>query len=152
MLILKTKTVGPVALLFSFILIGAVAASLAKSSSPARSSAKAAVKMPAVTKTTGKSTSSSPEKSATKDETNALAAVEELSGTISFVGPSDKEFTLLGQNGVPYDFHLTAMSKIDSAGTKIARSELTSESHKQATINFLPTKQGNLVKRVEISG
>ena len=104
MLILKTKTIGPVALLFSFILIGAVAASLAKSSSPARSSAKAAVKMPAVTKTTGKSTSSSPEKSATKDETNALAAVEELSGTISFVAHQIKNLHCSARMAFPMIF------------------------------------------------
>jgi hypothetical protein len=81
-----------------------------------------------------------------------LAPAEELSGTIGFVGPSDKEVTLIGANGVPYDFQLSKATKVDFAGKEIRATELGQENHKQATIRFLPTVQGNLAKSVDISG
>ena len=80
-----------------------------------------------------------------------LASAENLSGTISSVDPSDKEVTLIGSNGVPYNFDLTKGTHIDASNKKIGANELAGESHKQATIHFLPTAHGNIAESIQIS-
>jgi hypothetical protein len=103
----------------------------------------------------------SPIKAATEMSTNSssaksmhdvLASSEDLSGTISFIAPSDKEVTLMGANGTPYDFRITSTTEIDMAGRKINETELANENHKQATVRFLPTSQGNLAESIKIAG
>lgn len=138
------RTVGPVAWLLSFVLTFVIGTSLARA---AQASSK-----PAAKAKVQENTNDSVKKSVTKRVGDTLASSEELSGTIGYVSPSAKELTLMGANGIPYDFDLTAMSRIEQSGSKIARSELTDQSHKQATIKFVPTKRGNLAERVEITG
>jgi hypothetical protein len=90
--------------------------------------------------------------SSAKSVHDVLASAEDLGGAISFIAPSDKEVTLMGANGTPYDFRITPTTKIDLAGRKINETELANENHKQATVHFLPTRQGNLAERLEIAG
>jgi hypothetical protein len=99
-----------------------------------------------------KHTAERTKKSAATNMNHVLASAEELSGRIAFIGPSGKEVTLMGANGIPYDFRLTSRSKIDVAGKKIGVDELAAENHKQATVRFLPTTRGNLAESLEISG
>lgn len=82
---------------------------------------------------------------------NVLAPAENLSGTISMIGRSGKEVTLLGSNGVPYDFDLTNKTKIEMGSHKLPLSQLPSETHKQATVHFVPTARGNMAKSIQIS-
>lgn len=80
-----------------------------------------------------------------------LASAEQMQGTISFIGNSDKEVTLIGNNGTPYDFLVTSRTKIDLSGKKIAANELPGEQHKPATIRFVPTARGNMAQGLNIS-
>jgi hypothetical protein len=138
--------------LCSFVL-PAVGVSLAANASfSKKSSTKPTSKMAAKNNTAQKKAAQPAKKSSAKNKEHALASAEELSGTIGFVGPSDKEITLIGANGVPYDFQLSRTTKVDLAGKKIGATGLVQESHKRATIRFLPTAQGNLAKSVDISG
>jgi len=82
---------------------------------------------------------------------HVLAAAEDLSGTITMIAPTDKEITLVGSNGVPYDFELTKRTKVELANKKIGMNELASESHKQATIHFVPRSDGNLAASIQIN-
>jgi hypothetical protein len=90
-------------------------------------------------------------KSSTKSMHHVLASPEQLGGTLAFIGPSDKEVTLVGTNGVPYDFRLTAKSRVDLAGKKISVTQLPAEEHKRAAIRFVPTTRGNLAESLKIS-
>ncbi|HZC22648.1 MAG TPA: hypothetical protein VE866_04855 [Candidatus Binatia bacterium] len=90
--------------------------------------------------------------SSAKSTHDVLAPAEDLSGTISFIAPSDKEVTLTGANGTPYDFQLTRTTRIELAGRRIRETELVNEDHKRATVRFVPTGQGNLVQTLEING
>jgi hypothetical protein len=81
---------------------------------------------------------------------HALASAEDLSGTITMVGPSDKEVTLIGSNGVPYDFQLTKKTEVELANQKIEANTLGGELYKQATVHFVPTSDGNLAETIEI--
>jgi hypothetical protein len=90
--------------------------------------------------------------SAAKSAHDVLAPAEDLTGTISFVAPSDKEVTLMSPNGTPYDFQVGRTTRIDLAGRRISEMDLANENHKQATVRFLPTGQGNLAETLEIGG
>jgi hypothetical protein len=140
-------------LLSSFVLLPAVGVSLAaNASSSTKASIKPTSKMAIDNATAQKKAVEPATKPSPKNSEHVLASAEEISGTIGFVGPSNKEVTLIGANGVPYDFQLTRRTEVGLAGGTINASELAQESHKQATIRFLPTAQGNLAQSVDISG
>lgn len=84
-------------------------------------------------------------------KSHALASAEDLTGTISLVSPADKTLTLLGANGVPYDFQVTKKTQVELGDKSIAANELASEEHEQATIHFVPTSRGNLAESIRIS-
>lgn len=90
-------------------------------------------------------------KSSAMEMRHALASAEDLSGTISVVDPTDKEVTLIGSNGVPYDFKVTTKTLVERSSNKIGTNELASEDHKQATVHFVPMSNGNLAERIQIS-
>jgi hypothetical protein len=118
---------------FPFVLTLALCSFAANSSNSKESANKATTEM---------SKKSSPAKSMH----DVLAPAEDLSGTISFIAPSGKEVTLIGANGTQYDFRVTRTTRIDLAGRRISETELANENHKQATVRFLPTSQGNLAQ------
>jgi hypothetical protein len=82
---------------------------------------------------------------------DVLAPAQSLSGTISMIGPSGKEVTVIGLDGVPYDFNLTNQTKIEMGKARIHANDLANETHKQATVHFLPTARGNLAETIQIS-
>jgi len=85
---------------------------------------------PAASKIAAKSAAKSP----AKGTSHVLASAEDLSGTIAAVDPTDKEVTLIGSNGIPYDFRLTKKTQVEVSDKRIGMNELANESHKQATI------------------
>jgi len=133
--LLLTLTVG--------VCVAGSAASATKSASKPMS--KTAAKPATAQKKTGQQAKKASAKS------DVLARAEELSGTVSFISPSDKEVTLIGANGVPYDFDLTRSTSVELAGKKVKANELTGEKEKQATIRFLPTARGNMAQSVQVS-
>jgi hypothetical protein len=149
-------------LLFSFVLMFAVGFCLASQSPASKDAANKTTTTKTTTKTakkssatTHKSTAKTPAKSTTKtpakETGHNLASAEDLSGTITTVDPSIKEVTLIGSNGVPYDFDLTHRTRVEVSNKQVATKELASESHKQATIHFVPTSHGNLAQNIQIS-
>jgi hypothetical protein len=146
-----------VPLLFAFVLMLAVGVSLA---APVPGSKDYATKTTtrATTKNNAaasKSAMKSPAKSAAKKTSHVLASAENLSGTITVVDPTDKEVTLVGSNGVPYDFKLTKKTQVELSDKKIGvnelAGELAGESHKRATVHFVPRSDGNLAESIQIS-
>ena len=100
---------------------------------------------------TSKKSDNSIKKASTRTRHHALASAEDLSGTISAVDSSGKEVTLMGSNGVPYDFDLSRRTRVELSNQKIGMNQLANESHKQATIHFLPTSRGNLAESIQIT-
>jgi hypothetical protein len=140
----------PVFLFLSFVLIFAVGIALAaqapKSKGPAANANTTTTKSSA---TTSKSTTTPKAKENVK-KSDVLASAEDLSGTITIVDPSEKEVTVVA-NGVPYDFDLTRKTRVELSDKKIGVNELASETHKQATVHFVPTSRGNLADSIQIS-
>lgn len=141
------------ALLSSFILVLAVGGCLAATTPGTKDSAtKTAAKTSQRSSAAVSKSSQHAKESSAKSNKHVLSSAESLSGSIAFVGPSDKEVTLIGANGVPYDFQVNRKTNVDLAGQKIRASELGRENHKQATVRFLPTAQGNVAEDIEING
>lgn len=141
-----------VPVLFAFVVMAAVGLSLAATAPAAKNSAtkNATTAMKAKPSASQAAMKSKTEHPARKTR-HALASAEDLSGTISMVDPNEKELTLVGSNGVPYDFQLTKKTMVELSNSKIGMNELASESNKQATIHFVPRSDGNLAKSIQIS-
>ncbi|MGC2531887.1 MAG: hypothetical protein WA424_03005, partial [Candidatus Sulfotelmatobacter sp.] len=135
--------------LFTFVLLLAVgmclAAVPAAKDSTTKNTTTSMKAKPSATKTTARSMA----KSSARE--TQLASAEDLSGTISMVDPTDKEVTLIGSNGVPYDFRVTTKTLVELSNNKIGADELTTEDHKQATVHFVPMSNGNLAQKIQIS-
>jgi len=137
--------------LCSFVLMFAVGICLASPASGAKTT---------TTKTGNETTKSSPairktenpkSKTTAKMRSDVLASAEDLSGTITVVDPSDKEVTLVGSNGVVYDFDLTRRTRVELSDKTIGANQLAAETHKQATVHFVPTSRGNMADSIQIS-
>jgi len=141
-------------MLFAFVLMLAVGVSLAASTPGSKDSTTKTTNNKATMKTSAaasKSAMKSPAKSSSRNRGHVLASAENLSGTITVVDPTDKEVTLVGSNGVPYDFKLSKKTQVELSNNKIGMNELAGESHKQATIHFVPRSDGNLAESIQIS-
>lgn len=129
-------------MLFLFVLMLAVGVSFGISA-PSTNNSTAKTTAKAVTKSkpaTGKSAMQSTARSSAMKTNHVLASAEDISGTITLVDPTDKEITLVGSDGVPYDFELTKKTQVELANQKIGMNELSSESHKQATIHLFQSQ------------
>jgi len=128
-----------VALLFSFLLIVSVGGCFAATGQKDMNN-NIAAKNPAP---------STPATQAAKNNSSArsdvLASPETIKGTIAFTGNPVNEVTLIGADGTPYDFCITRKSKLDLDGKKISPPQVQNEEHKEATVRFLPTANGNMV-------
>jgi hypothetical protein len=136
----------------AFALVFAVASSVASPALETKTSTPKSTTETANHSATSNSTAKSTPKATAKKQNHALASAEELSGAITAVDPSDKEVTLVGSNGVPYDFDLGKTTRVELSGQKIAASQIAGETNKQATVHFVPTARGNLADSIQISG
>ncbi len=156
-----------VPMLLAFLFALAVGVSLAgtpaKSNSTTKNAAAATKAKPSATTTAMKSKTESSKAESRKTESKktesrktsrALASSEDLSGTITNVDATDREVTILGSNGVSYDFRVTPRTLVELSNNKIRTNQMTqlvNESQKQATIRFVPMSNGNLAKNIQIS-
>ena len=145
------KVTRLVPMLFTFLLLLAVGMCLAAAAPAAKDSTTknqttAMKAKPSASKTAVKSVT----KSSASQTHHVLASAEDLSGTISMVDPTDKEVTLVGSNGVPYDFRVTTKTLVELSNNKIGANELASGDHKQATVHFVPMSNGNLAQKIQI--
>jgi ABC-type oligopeptide transport system substrate-binding subunit len=139
-----------VPLLFAFVLMLALGLSLAAAAPASKDSTTNKTTNTMKTKPSASAVKSTAKSSASKSR-HVLASAEDLSGTITRVDPSDREVTLIGSNGVPYDFKVNQKTMVELSSYKIGMNELASESQKQATIHFVPRSDGNLAQSIRIS-
>jgi hypothetical protein len=139
-----------VPLLFAFVLMLALGLSLAAPAPASKDSTTNKTTNTMKTKPSASAVKSTAKSSASKSR-HVLASAEDLSGTITRVDPSDREVTLIGSNGVPYDFKVNQKTMVELSSHKIGMNELASESQKQATIHFVPRSDGNLAQSIRIS-
>jgi ABC-type oligopeptide transport system substrate-binding subunit len=139
-----------VPLLFAFVLMLALGLSLAAAAPASKDSTTNKTTNTMKTKPSASAVKSTAKSSASKSR-HVLASAEDLSGTITRVDPSDREVTLIGSNGVPYDFKVNQKTMVELSSHKIGMNELASESQKQATIHFVPRSDGNLAQSIRIS-
>ena len=85
-----------------------------------------------------------------KREVHVLGKAENLSGTISMVNEKDDVLSLVGSNGVPYDFRLTAHTQFKIGGKTAKFADLKDEMNRRATVDFVPMSDGNLVNTLHV--
>jgi hypothetical protein len=81
---------------------------------------------------------------------HALAKPENIRGTISMVENNGDLFAT-GADGVPFSFIVTKRTQIEIAGQAAGLSDLKNEINKQASIEFVPMSNGNLIKTIDVS-
>jgi hypothetical protein len=79
-----------------------------------------------------------------------LATPENLSGSIAAVYPSERVISVVGTNGVPYDFRVTKKTQIEMANQKVTLAELKNDLHDPASIHFVPQANGNRAETIQI--
>jgi hypothetical protein len=144
------RTTRLMALLSSLTLMLVVCALASDNSSTKSSVTKTATKTSADSTSTTKTAATHPA-SMPAQQSRVLASAEDLTGTITTVNASSKEVTLVGSNGVPYDFDLTGKTNIELSNQKLTQNELANETYKQATVRFVPTSRGNIAKSIQIT-
>jgi hypothetical protein len=135
------RTILLIALMF---FAGSVLATTA-TTSQTPSAAKTATASPAPAASHAKATR------ANQNTPMALATPENLTGTIESVNSG--VLTVIGENGVPYDFLVNRGTHIvmqNMPGQKLTPSGLAQDVHDQASIHFVPMSDGNLAKTIEI--
>jgi hypothetical protein len=126
------------ALLLAFVLVFAVGISLAKTSGSASASQTAPKAMHLQAKAEH------------SKKGIVLATPENLSGTIAAIYPSDKVISVVGSNGVPYDFRVNRRTRMEMANQKITLAELKNDLRDHATIHFVPQSNGNIARTIQI--
>lgn len=77
---------------------------------------------------------------------------ETLSGSIVLVKADDKLVVVSSSAGIPYDFKVSGGTKI-KVGDKAGKlDDLAGATGKQATVNYVPTRTGNVAKSIEVGG
>jgi hypothetical protein len=57
---------------------------------------------------------------------------------------------LKAEVGVPYNFIVTAATKIEIGGEKKAFEDLTTLSNTNLSVTFVPTREGNLARKIQV--
>ncbi|HLW78850.1 MAG TPA: hypothetical protein VKU44_04540 [Terriglobia bacterium] len=76
---------------------------------------------------------------------------ETLSGTVALVKADDKLVIVTSAAGVPYDFKVTAATKIKIGDQKGKIDDLAGATNKQASVSYLPTRTGNIAKSIDVT-
>lgn len=86
-----------------------------------------------------------------KAPAGALGPAETLSGTIMMVEAQKKVLIVKGASGVPYSFVITPSTRITAGKERLKLADLSTRIDKQVKVRFLPTRQGNIARSVEIA-
>ncbi len=76
---------------------------------------------------------------------------ETIEGTLSMVVAEQKLVVITSSNDVPYDFLVTKKTKIDIGGTPSSFDNLSGQINRQATVTFLPRRNGNMAQSISVS-
>lgn len=91
------------------------------------------------------------EKSAPAPKAKAAAKSETISGTVTTVSKENQLLILTSSNGIPYNFKLTRGTRIKVGGQKAKADDLAAQTGKQASVEFLPLRTGNMARSIEVS-
>jgi hypothetical protein len=79
------------------------------------------------------------------------AKPETIAGTIQMVVAEKKLVVLADSKGVPYNFKVTAATRIKVAGKKAKLADLGAQINKTASVKFEPLHAGNIAQTIEVS-
>lgn len=76
---------------------------------------------------------------------------ETIEGNISMVVVDQKLVVVTSSDGVPYNFVVTKRTKVQIGGTPSSFDDLTGQTHKQASVTFVPRRNGNIAQSISVS-
>ena len=78
-------------------------------------------------------------------------APETISGQILKVLPN-QETVVLEKDGVLYDMRVTSHTRIESGNQKLSLQSLASDTHKKASVHFVPESRGDMAQSIQVMG
>jgi ABC-type amino acid transport substrate-binding protein len=79
----------------------------------------------------------------------SAAKAETLTGTLTIVQADKKLVVVTNSSGIPFSFKVTG-TRITVNGQKAKLADLSSQTNKQATVKYVPSRSGNVAKTIEI--
>lgn len=76
---------------------------------------------------------------------------ETIEGMLSMVVTEQKLVVVTSSEGVPYNFQLTKKTKIEIGGIASSFDDLAGHIHGQATVTFVPRRNGNMAQSIVVS-
>ncbi|MGA3242114.1 MAG: hypothetical protein ABSG03_38160 [Bryobacteraceae bacterium] len=100
---------------------------------------------PAASTTTAKAAKTAPQ------APRAMPRPETLSGKITMVDPARKLVVVQDSSGVPFDMVVSQSTRIKSASGPINWNDLNSDLNRNASIQFVPERRGDVAQTINVS-
>jgi NADH dehydrogenase FAD-containing subunit len=81
----------------------------------------------------------------------AMWKAETLSGKITMVDPARKLVVVQDSSGVPFDMVVSRSTHIKSASGTIGWNDLNSDLNRNASIQFVPERRGDVAQTINVS-
>jgi hypothetical protein len=92
------------------------------------------------------------QKKAAPGEDMGFGKTESLSGTLSMVDSASKLVVVVTPTGVPFDFQVTAKTRIEVAGKAGTLADLEGQTNKDVLVDFTPQRTGNVARSIKVAG
>ena len=80
----------------------------------------------------------------------AFGPAETIRGNLMELVKEQRLIVLKSEGGVPYSFIVTAATKIEVGGQKKAFEDLATLSNTNLSVTFVPTREGNFARKIEV--
>ena len=77
---------------------------------------------------------------------------ESLSGKIALVDPARKIVVVQTPDGVPFDFLVTAKTRITFGGHTVTIENLEADTYRAVSVRFVPERRGGVAKSIHMDG
>jgi len=77
---------------------------------------------------------------------------ETISGKIVIVDPARNLAVVKGPDGVPFDMIVTHATRIKSGDQTLKLSDLSSDTNKSVSVEFVPERRGDIARSIQLNG
>jgi hypothetical protein len=80
---------------------------------------------------------------------NTLSRTETIRGSLMSLGTEERVIVLKGEGGAAYNFKVTPTTKIEIEGKKAGFADLDRMTNSNISVTFIPTRQGNIARKIQ---
>jgi hypothetical protein len=77
---------------------------------------------------------------------------ETISGSIMLVDPAAKILVVQDAGGTPFDLIVNTRTRIEGGGNKLTLNDLEGDTHKGASVRFIPERGGDVALSIQVQG